>query len=293
MQYEGPLYRPPSEWKSLILQITIGCKHNACTFCAAYKHKRFRVRTQQEITEIIEQGRRENPNTERIFLADGDALAIETPMLVDILARLYSTFPKLKRVGTYGAPKDILEKSPAELAWLKAQGLSIVYLGVETGSERLLKEICKGVTAQQMIEAGRKVITSGLLLSCMVITGLGGKKYSQEHALETAKVINAIDPQYFSPLTLVTVKGTPFADAVERGEIELLAPMEALREIRDMVSHLELTNCVFRSNHVSNYLPMAATFPNDQASLLRSIDDVVQNNKTEKLRPEHWRNERL
>jgi len=289
MFYEGNIYRPPSEAKSFILQITVGCRHNACTFCSMYKDKSFRIKTRAEINEIINIAQAQDSDAERIFLADGDAIAVDTSLLIEILDQLYEKFPRLKRVGIYGGPKDILAKSPQELAELKAHGLHIVYLGVESGNEDILRSVCKGVTTQQMVEAGQKAKASGLILSCTVIIGLGGKARSHEHAIDTAKVISRIDPQYLGALTLMIEPKAPLAKAIERGTFQLLTPFESLTELRTLLGALNVSHCVFRSNHASNYLPLRATLPQDRDNLLQTLDSVINNQATERLRPDYWR----
>ena len=289
MFYEGNIYRPPSEANSLILQITVGCRHNSCTFCTMFKDKTFRIKSRSEIFDIITTALAHQPNAEQIFLADGDAIVVDTSLLIEILDHLYDKFPRLKRVGIYGGPKDILAKSSEELASLKAHGLNIVYLGVESGNAGILKSISKGVTPEQMIAAGQKLRESGLALSCTVIIGLGGKAHSHEHALDTARVISAIDPLYLGALTLMVEPSAPLYKLIKRGTFELLTPMECLIEIRTMVKGLKVTHCVFRSNHASNYLPLRATLPADQDQLLATLDNVIGNQSVERLRPEHWR----
>ncbi len=289
MFYEGAIYRPPSEAGSLILQITVGCRHNACTFCGVFKDKRFRIKSEQEIEEIILTALAHYPDAERIFLADGDALTVETSVLVKILDQLYRDFSRLERVGIYGGPKDIQLKSIEELKELKEHGLNIVYLGVESGSARILKTVHKGVTPEEMIAAGQKVIASGLLLSCTVIIGLGGKAYSQEHAIETAKVASAINPHYLAGLTLMVKPEAPIMRSVQKGELELLSPLEALSEIKTLVEHLQVTDCIFRCNHASNYLPLKATLPQERAMLISIIDKVIKSNQTGQLRSESSR----
>lgn len=289
MFYEGQIYRPPSEANSLILQITVGCRHNACTFCTMYKDKTFRIKSREEILEIISIAHAQVPHVKRIFLADGDAMVVETPLLIEILDLLYEKFPRLKHVGIYGGPKDILAKSPEELAALKAHGLSILYLGVESGNAGILKSVGKGVTPEQMIAAGQKVRESGIELSCTVIIGLGGKALSHEHAVDTARVVSAIDPLYLGALTLIVEPTAPIYKAIERGTFELLNPMECLIEIRTMVKELNVSHCIFRSNHASNYLPLGATLPDERDQLLKTLDSVIENQSDARLRPEHWR----
>lgn len=289
MFYEGMIYRPPSEGKSIILQITVGCKHNACTFCTMYKDKSFRIKARTEIQDIILTAQKSDPGAERVFLADGDAIAVDSELLLNILDQLYEKFPRLKRVGIYGGPKDILAKSPQELADLKTHGLTMVYLGVESGNEEILASVGKGVTSKQMIAAGQKLKASGLLLSCTVIIGLGGQVLSQEHALDTARVISAIDPQYLGALTLMIEPHAPLAKSIERGAFQLLTPLESLTEIYTLLKHLKVTHCIFRSNHASNYLPLRATLPNDREEILKTLANIIETKAFERLRPEGWR----
>ncbi|EGW38943.1 radical SAM protein [Desulfosporosinus sp. OT] len=289
MFYEGKIYRPPSEAKSIILQITVGCQHNACSFCAMYKDKSFRIKSGAEIKDIIATAVAQDLDAERIFLADGDAIAVDTSLLIEILDQLYEGFPRLKRVGIYGGPKDILAKSPEELANLKAHGLTMVYLGVESGNDAILTAVCKGVTSEQMIAAGQRVKASGLTLSCTVIIGLGGKAHSPEHAVDTARVISSIDPHFLGALTLMVEPLAPLSKAIERGTFQLLTPFECLTEIQILLEQLRVTHCVFRSNHASNYLPLRATLPDQRDELLKTLDNVIRNHAIDQLRPEGWR----
>ncbi len=289
MIYEGTVFRPPSEASSLIMQVTVGCRHNQCIFCSMYKGKRFRIRSKEEIMSIIDAGVKEYPGAEKIFLADGDALACDTDLLSSILQTLKERFPRLNRIGIYGGPKDILEKTPEELSYLKNQGLGIVYLGVESGSESILKFIGKGVSPAKMIAAGQRVVASGLKLSCTIILGLGGKSASEEHALETAKVLSAINPHYLGALTLMLAPDTPLYKKVQSGEFTPINPWECLKELEGIVQGLDLQDCLFRSNHASNYLPLKAHLPYDKARLLSTLREVIMNNQEDVLRPESWR----
>ena len=289
MIYEGAVFRPPSEASSLILQVTVGCRHNQCTFCSMYKGKSYRVRPKEEIFSIIEAGYEAYPQTERIFLADGDALAMDTELLVETLDRLYARYPKLERVTAYGGPKDILEKTPEELKTLKSHGLEMIYLGVESGSGTVLKMVHKGVTPEEMMEAGQKVVHSGMKLSCTIILGLGGKEYSEEHAVETAKVLNAINPHYLGALTLMLAPGAPLLNSIKAGKFTLLDKWESLKELQLLLEGLDLQDCLFRSNHASNYLPLKAHLPYEKEALLNIIKETVQHNREEYLRPEYWR----
>lgn len=276
MRYEGVLYRPPSEAYSLIVQATIGCSHNKCTFCSMYKDKKFRVRKTEEILEDFKIGRERYKYVERIFLADGDALAIKTSELKKILTFIKENFPECERVGIYGSPKAILSKSLEELRELKSLGLGIVYLGVESGSEKILKMINKGVSRDEMIEAGKRIVESGINLSVTIISGLGGRDYSLEHAKETAKVINEINPNYLGLLTLIVEESTPLYEDIKKGKFMLLSPKEVLLETKELVKDLELDNCVFRSNHASNYVPLRGTLPQDKDMILNQIEEGLK-----------------
>lgn len=289
MRYEGTVYRPPSEAYSLILQLTIGCSHNACTFCDMYKEKRFRVRTWEEFAEDLAQAKLYYRDARRIFLADGNSLSVDTPYLLKVLNALKENFPHVERIASYAGPKDILAKSDEELAELAGAGLRILYLGVETGSDRLLKFVCKGVTASQMIEAGRKVKKAGIQLSVTVISGLGGKEHYREHALKTAEVLNAIDPDYLGLLTLMLRPGTQLYKQVERGEFVLLTPREVMEETLLLLENIDVTHCIFRSNHISNYLPLAGTLYQDKERLINQIRRVLESSDNHFYRPENLR----
>lgn len=209
MRYDPPVFRPPSEASSLILQVSLGCSHNACAFCGMYKGKKFRVKSWPEIEADILAAKKEFPVAARVFLADGNALALDSGLLIKTVKKLYSEFPCLERVGIYAGPKDILSKQPQELAELREAGLGILYFGLESGSDRVLGRVGKGVSSAQMVEAGRKVLDAGLALSVTVIIGLGGTELSEEHALETAAAAGAIDPTYLGALTLMVPENSP------------------------------------------------------------------------------------
>lgn len=281
MKYEGNLYRPPSEAYSLIVQGTIGCSHNRCTFCSMYKDDKFRIRSVEEIIEDLNEGRKMWRKVKRIFIADGDALIIKTEDLKRILKEVKILFPECERVGVYGSPKSILSKSDEELKELKELGLGIVYLGVESGSSVILKRIKKGVTPDEMICAGQKIMNSGIKLSTTLISGLGGKELWKEHALESAKVINEINPDYLALLTLLIRQGTEMYDDVKSGEFELLTPEEILIETREFIKELDVENCIFRSNHASNYVGLAGTLNGDKEYLLAQIEEGLKINFTE------------
>ncbi|OZV10631.1 radical SAM protein [Tissierella sp. P1] len=276
MRYEGSLYRPPSEAYSLIVQATIGCTHNKCTFCSMYKDKRFRVRSTDEIIEDFQIGRERYKYVKRIFIADGDALAIKNEELMKILSFIKEKFPECERVGIYGSPKAILSKSNQELEKLKSLGLGIIYLGVESGSEKILKAINKGVTREEMVKAGKKVVEADIELSITLISGIGGKIDSYEHAIESAKIINEINPNYVGLLTLIVEEGTPLYEDVKNGKFDLLSPKEVLLETKKMVENLNVENCVFRSNHASNYVALKGTLSQDKDLILSQIEEGLQ-----------------
>jgi radical SAM superfamily enzyme YgiQ (UPF0313 family) len=283
--YEGIVWRPPSEADSLILQATIGCSWNKCTFCAAYLEKDFRIKPLKEVEADIRTVLPYARDSRRIFLADGNALCIPTEDLLKILKLLDDHFPSLERVGIYGGPNDIAEKSVEELRALKEAGLGIVYLGLESGSEKVLKMVRKGVGPKKMIEAGRKVRAAGLALSAIIIQGLGGRALSDEHARETAKVLNQMDPEYVGALTLIVCEGTQMEKDVAQGKVELLSPKDHLKELRFLVEGLDLTNCIFRANHPSNYITFRVALPKEKKSLLAEIDRALDLDE-DGLRPE-------
>lgn len=290
MRYEGNIYRPPSEAKSYILQCTVGCSHNRCTFCGMYKDKKYRVRSLDEILADIRMAKQYYGDMEKVFLADGDALAMDTQDLVTILKELYASFPHLRHVGIYASPDSILGKSLEDLKTLQKNGITIAYLGIETGDEELLKEIRKGVTYQEMVEAGRKVRQAGILLSVTVLLGLAGRTpRAVTHARETARICNEINPDYVAALTLMLVPRTELYRKMQRGEFELPEPFEILEELRIIVENLDVQECEFRSNHASNYLPIKGRLPRDKQKILNLIDQVIKSNNSDYLRPEYMR----
>lgn len=287
MRYEGTLYRPPSEAYSLIVQATIGCSHNSCSFCSMYKNKTFRIRPIKEIIEDFKEARKRYSRVEKVFLADGDALIINTGDLITILQNIKSLFPECKRVGVYGSPKSILGKSNEELTFLKDQGLGIIYLGIESGSDKILKDIHKGVTSKEIIEAGKKVREAGIALSVTLISGLGGREDTVEHAIESANIINAINPNYLGILTLMIEEGTELQLKIASGEFSLLSPREVMEEMKVFLENIEVKDTVFRSNHASNYINLGGVLSEEKNKILKEIDYILTNDsyyKDERLR---------
>ncbi|SHI13923.1 radical SAM protein [Sporanaerobacter acetigenes] len=276
MRYEGTLYRPPSEAYSLIVQATIGCSQNRCTFCSMYKEKDFRIRKTRDIVEDLILGRQEYRKVEKIFLADGDALIIKTEELLKILEKIKTIFPECKRVGIYASPKSILGKSTGELIELRKSGLGIVYMGVESGSDLILEKIKKGVNSSEMIAAGKKIKEAEIPLSITLISGLGGKEYSMEHGVESARVVNEMNPDYIGLLTLLVEEGTELYDDVWNERFKLLTPKEVLLETREFVQRLNLDNCIFRSNHASNYVALGGTLNKDKNLILEQIKEGLK-----------------
>ena len=289
MRYHGMVIRPPSEADSYILQVTYGCSHNRCTFCGTYPDKPFQVRPIEEVLEDIAVARERMPDTRRVFLADGNALVLGTDRLAAILDALMAGFPRLRRVGIYASARDILGKSDADLAMLRQRKLEIVYLGLESGSDEVLRRIQKGITAAEMVEAVHKLKRAAVRASVIAILGLGGTELSAEHAEATGRVVSAMDPEYLSMLTLMLVPGTPLHRQWQSGTFALPEPAELLQELRRVIAHTDgLSRCIFRTNHASNYLPLAGTLSRDKASLLAAMDEALGRGRSA-LRPEMWR----
>lgn len=290
MRYEGNVFRPPSEARSYILQCTVGCSHNRCTFCSMYKDKKYHVRSLAEARQDIKMARDYYGDLNKVFLADGDALAMETNDLLEILADLYQSFPSLNHVGIYASPDTILAKDMDDLIALKAAGLTIAYLGVETGDPQLLKDIRKGVTYEAMVEAGLKIKRAGILLSVTILLGLAGRTpRAVDHAVNTAKILNEINPDYIGALTLMLEPRTELYRRMEKGEFELPGPFEVLDELRIIIQGLNLKSTEFRSNHASNYLPVKGHLPEDKQKLLDLINNIIKKNDRSYLRPDYMR----
>ena len=275
---------------SLILQATVGCSHNACIFCVSYKKKQYRVRGANAIQGDLDSlSDSYKQRVSRVFLADGNALAMSTIEMLDTLKVLYDELPSLQRVGVYGYSKDVRTKSIVDLKELYSAGLGIVYLGLETGDDDLLRWARKGVNSDENIEACMKIRNAGIPLSLTIILGLGGLDNSTKHAKETAHVLNQIDPEYVGALTLMTPPGTQIHEMVESKEFIPMKPMDILTELKTLIEHLELTNCVFRTNHASNYLPIRGTLNQDKSRLLEILKDTIEKGATENLRPSFMR----
>ena len=273
LNYDAPLYRPPSEAKSLIFQVTLGCSFNECSFCDMYRSKEYSERSWEEVKSEIDLMAKTLPDTTRIFLADGDALNLSTDYMVQIVEYIYQKFPNLERVSCYAMPMNLLKKTPEELDMMNKAGLDRLYLGIETGNDIILKKVTKGATQSTMIKACNKAKDAGFTLSCMVILGLGGNKYTKENAVDTAKVINAVQPDYVGALTLYLENGIKeeFLTKFE-GEFERLTDSQAIDELELLISEIDVEKeVVFRANHGSNAYNVGGTFPLNKLEMLEKI----------------------
>ena len=280
MRYEGSIYRPPSEAYSYLLQTTIGCAHNECTFCNMFKEKQFRVRDEEEVMEDLAMARQYYRRVPRIFLCDGDALCLSLDRLLRILARIAELFPECERVGAYGSPKDVLRKTPEELRALKDAGLSIIYIGAESGSPEVLRRVKKGATREEIIEAVNKIEDNGLTASVTFISGLGGKELWEEHAVMTGTMISAMRATYVGLLTLMIEEPAPLVEEVRAGRFQVLSPEEVVAETLLLMEHTDVDPdhpCVFRSNHASNYLSLRGDLPRDKDLFLAQLRTAAEN----------------
>ena len=289
LNYAEPVYRPPSEAKSLIFQVTLGCSFTQCSFCDMYRNKEYSEKTWDEVTAEIDLMAKQLPDTTRIFLADGDAINISTDYMVQIVEYLYNSFPKLERVSCYTMPMNLLKKTPEELKKMREAGLKMLYLGIESGSDIILKKITKGATAETIIRACRKAIETGFTLSCIIILGLGGKTHSKEHIKETARVVSASSPHYLGTLTLILETGVKQEFLTKFGEeFHPINDEEALIELHDLVEQIDVKEkMLFRANHGSNAYNIAGTFPDEKNAMLEKISWLKEH--PENVRPEGFR----
>ena len=285
MRYEGDIYRPPGEWKSYLLQATIGCSNNTCTFCGMYLDKKFHIRPIADILEDIRMAKAYYGDVERVFLCDGDAIIMRTQELLTILEALYRAFPSLQRVTTYAGPRSTLAKTPEELRTLREAGLTRAYLGVETGCDALLKQVKKGVDAAQMLEAGVRLREAGMDLWVMVILGLAGTgEPSRRHMLDTAAMMNEMKPRHLSALTLTLDPGTELYRDYREGRFHPITPRGSLLEATLLLENLTVDPLHFTCNHASNYLPLKGGLPEDRDRFLSMLDRALAGEQ--ELRPE-------
>ncbi len=287
MHYEGMIIRPPSEANSILLQVTLGCSHNKCTFCGTFRDKRFNIKKDDVIFGDIEFARDNCRRQNRLFLCDGDAMIIPQKRLVPILERIRDRLPWVERVGVYANTKSIGMKTDEQLRELRDLGVKIAYMGLESGDDQVLKQIRKGATGEKLIKMGRRVKAAGINLSVTVLLGLGGLKRSLDHARETGRVITAMDPDFVGALSLMLIPGTELHDQYEAGEFHLLGPEEMLTELGAMIAATTLTDGLFHANHASNYLPIRARLPRDKEKTLELISQALNGDiplKSESMR---------
>ena len=275
MHYSGAVYRPPSEAHSLIVQCTLGCSHNKCAFCIMYKEKKFSINPLEQVLGDLAEARSYYARIERIFLADGDALILPMDYLLAVLDFIRDRFPECERVSAYASTKALMRKSDEELQTLREHGLAMVYVGLETGLEPLLKKYDKGVTAEEIITHSLRAKAAGMTLSVTAINGMGGREQSEAHAVATAAALSRIKADYVAMLTLRVYSGTPLHDWIERGELTMLGPKELAAENRVILQHIDSEGSVFRSNHASNYLPLKGTLNRDRDALIAQIDKAL------------------
>jgi radical SAM superfamily enzyme YgiQ (UPF0313 family) len=271
MRYKGKVYRPPSEAYSLIVQVTYGCSHNRCAFCDMYDDKNFGMRPLDEIYEDFRMARQAYRHVQRVFLADGDALMRRTSDLVSILDLIYGLFPECERVTSYASPGSIHAKSEDDLRLLRSKGLTMLYMGLESGCDAVLEKMTKGHTVAAIVEAGQKVRRCGFALSVTAISGLGSKELLRDHAIGTAQALSQMNPEYIGLLTLMVERGTPLAKWVSEGSFQVLDAVDVLRETALFLQHIDSEGSVFRMNHASNYLTLKGTLNDDRAALLQRV----------------------
>lgn len=288
MRYEGMIYRPPSEAYSLILQVTIGCAHNKCTFCSMFREKDFRVRNLDEVLEDLDMARKQYRRVDRIFLADGDALVLSNDKLMRILNHINKLFPECERVSVYGSPQDVLRKRPEELKELYDNGIGIIYIGAESGSDRVLQDICKGATRAELIEAVRKIEDSAIKASVTFISGMGGRDGWEDHAIQTGTMISEMEPSYVGLLTLMIEQEAPLYRDIQSGKFQVLTAEEVVAETLLMLKHIDVKrNCVFRSNHASNYVSLRGDLPKDKEKMMALLRKAMKDHNM--LKDERFR----
>jgi radical SAM superfamily enzyme YgiQ (UPF0313 family) len=290
IEYDQPVYRPPSEARSLILQATLGCTHNRCAFCVAYQNKQFRVRPEKDLFSEIDWAAGEMPDIRRVFLADGDAFALSPEKMIRILERLYQKFPDLERVTAYASPQNFRSRSVEDIRPVREAGLTMLYFGLESGDDEVLKRIDKGATCDEMVQACQKAQEAGFDLSVTVILGLAGPQGSKRHAELTARALDRICPRYAAALTLMLAPRSPsYPEVYGDSDWRVLDPIETLKEIRILLDNMHKDGITFRSNHASNYLALKGDLQKDKQKLLDIIDAALNDPDSPLLRPEFLR----
>ncbi|MBN2596249.1 radical SAM protein [Labilibaculum sp.] len=289
INYHEPLFRPPSEAYSLILQVSLGCAWNKCAFCEMYSSKQFKLRQEEEVFAEIDSLSDHANDVRKVFLADGNAMVLSFDKMSRLLDKLANTFPRLNRVSAYAIPKDIEAKTDHELQILAEKGLKLLYVGIESGDDELLKAIDKGENFESTSHALQRARKAGIKLSVMILNGLGGKKYSRQHALNSAKVVNKIQPEFLSTLVLSYPYGEEHFMKKFDGEFIPLNTVELIAEMKVFIGNLELSKSIFRSDHASNYLILRGNFPRDKQEMLNRINGVLNDPANAQLRPEWMR----
>ncbi|MCF8056131.1 MAG: B12-binding domain-containing radical SAM protein [Desulfocapsa sp.] len=287
MNYDGDIIRPPSEANSIIIQATVGCSHNRCTFCGAYKDKRFRLRSHEEIQENIAFAARYCGRQQRVFLADGDALILSQKRLVSLFGQIRTYLPQVNRVALYGNAKAIRSKSIEELMELKKIGLHRIYMGLESGDDEVLATVKKGETSESMIEAAARVKKAGIFLSVTVLLGLGGVERSLQHARQTARVLNLMRPKQIAALCLMPLQNTPLGADVQTGDFKLPDTEGILLELKKLLTTIDCNPVQFMANHASNYLPLSGRLMRDRDAMVETINQALRG--VHPLVPEHFR----
>ncbi|MCD4772110.1 MAG: radical SAM protein [Bacteroidales bacterium] len=285
--YNEPLFRPPSEAYSLIFQVTLGCSWNKCAFCEMYSSKKFKTRKFEDVKSEIENTAKEYNDIRKVFLADGNAMVLSSAKLIEILTELNRNFPKLNRVSAYALPNDISSKTKEELIELKNAGLKLLYVGIESGDDEVLKMITKGETYNSTLDGLLKAREAGIKLSVMILNGLGGKKYSEQHAINSAKLVNEIKPEFLSTLVLSYPYGEDHFIKKFNGDFIKMTKMDLIKEMKTLIEKTELENTVFRSDHASNYLVLKGNLSRDKNEMLNRINQVLENPEYSGLR-EEW-----
>jgi radical SAM superfamily enzyme YgiQ (UPF0313 family) len=287
MRYKGQVIRPPSEANSYLLQITYGCSWNKCAFCPAYLDKSFKVRPFEEVEQDIQMARKVHPEIRRVFLCDGDALVLSTDKLLPILDLLNDSFPKLNRVGIYFNAQNILSKTKDQIKKLVEKKLSIGYIGLESGFDKVLEKVNKGATSEEMVKAVIKAQECGMKISVIGLLGLGGVEHSEEHALKTASAVSRMKPRFFSLLTLMVVKGTVIAEKFKKKQFVLPDEKGLLKEMKVIIENIDTEKTIFRTNHASNYLPLEGVLSKDKKRLAEVIDLALHGKIS--MKPEFFR----
>lgn len=289
LEYNEPVFRPPSEAYSLILQLTLGCSWNRCAFCEMYSSKKFKVRKEEEIIREIKEVASISTDIKKVFLADGNAMVLSSSKLLRIINEINKAFPRVTRISAYALPKDISSKTDDELKQLSDAGLKLLYVGIESGDDELLRLINKGETFNSSVDGLQKARKAGIKLSVMILNGLGGKNYSVQHAINSAKAINLIQPEFLSTLVLSFPYGEDHFKKRFKGNFKALTTLELIEEMKIFIENLELENSVFRSDHASNYLVLKGNLNRDKQKFLNNINTVLQSPDDASLRPEWTR----